>query len=126
MWGMQKAGEGASGLHPPSAPSSLSSRTRDCCCKSPFLGRYRGQSRQCPNPEGQKCLQFCRGMRAPPESTPSVSYVPELLRPKAKQQETPNPRVLGKLRHKNLRFYIRNEVTEQEKIKYPRTRSNLH
>ena len=31
---MQKAGEGASGLHPPSAPSSLCSHARDCHCKS--------------------------------------------------------------------------------------------
>lgn len=65
-------------------------------------------------------------MGAPPDPTACISYVPELLRPKAKQQETLSPEVLGKLRHKNLCFYIRNEDTEQEKIKYPRMSSNLH
>lgn len=126
MWSMQKAGEGASGLHPPSAQSSLSSHTRNCCCKVPLLGRHRGKSRQCPKPKGQKCLPFCRCRGAPPDPTPCISYVPELLRPKAKQQETLSPGVLGKLRHKNLCFSIRNEVTEQENIKYPRIRSSLH
>lgn len=59
-------------------------------------------------------------MGAPPDPTPCISCVPELLRAKAKQQESLSPGVLGKLRHKNLCFSIRNEVTEQENIKYPR------
>lgn len=65
-------------------------------------------------------------MGAPPDPTPCILYMPELLRPKAKQQETLSLEVLGKLRYKNLCFSIRNEATEQENMKYPRMRSNLH
>lgn len=92
---MQKAGEGASGLHPPSAPSSLYSRARHCHCKSFFSVDRKANARCCPDPGVRKHLPFCRGKDAPLGPTPCISYVPELSRPKAKQQETPSPGVLG-------------------------------
>lgn len=108
-------------LLPPPSPLALGTATA-----IPLLGRHRGKSKQCPKTKGQKCLPFCRCMGAPPDPTPCISYVPELPRPKAKQQETLSLGVLGKLRHKNLCFSIRNEVTEQENINCPKMRSNLH
>lgn len=92
MWRMQKAGEGASGLHPPSAPSSLYSRARHCCCKS-FLSVGRKANAGTAPTQGSENIPLFAGAQMHPQTC--ISYVPELSRPKAKQQGTPRAGVLG-------------------------------
>lgn len=121
-----EAWRGTSGLHPPSAPSSLSSHARNCYCKSPFWADTEAKPGSAPNPRVRNVSHFAGAWVHPQTPHPVFLHVPELLRPKAEQQESLSPGVLGKLRHKNLCFSIRSEVTKQENIKYPRMRRNLH
>lgn len=76
-------------LHPPST------LVQGTAVASPPPWRTERQTQALPQPQGQKLLPFCRGMDAHRDPTPHISYVPELSRPKAKQQENSKPRGPG-------------------------------
>lgn len=122
---MQKAGEGASGLLPPSAPSSLSSRTTNCYCNPPS-GQTQRQKQAVPQTQGSEMSPVLQVHGSTPRS--HTLYFICARAPETQSQAAGNskPRGLGEAETQKPVLLDQKWGYRTKSINYPKMRSNLH